>query len=127
MYRDFVLSPWVEPGRVEAGWRRTLWEYFWPRVQRSATPDAAARIVVRELRTRVAVGSIAPGGNGIGDAWRQRCTDERGFEALYVAALRAVGIAARRAESGTIELWRDNRWIPAPVPPLVLPRPEPLH
>jgi len=43
-------------------------------------------------------------------------TDETGFELLYVAALRSVGIAARLNEGQRAELWTGNAWQEAPRP-----------
>ena len=42
--------------------------------------------------------------------WLRQITDETGFEIIYVAALRSVGVLAR------LELFADGKWQPAPQP-----------
>ena len=44
-------------------------------------------------------------------------TDERGFERIYVAALRSVGLAARLSSAeGRAEVWSGRDWQSAPRP-----------
>jgi hypothetical protein len=43
-------------------------------------------------------------------------TDPVGFEKIYVAALRSVGIAARLNAGAQAELFADGKWQPAPRP-----------
>jgi len=53
MYRDFVLSPVIEPSTNNShlstnfNWRRPLWEEFYPRIRHESSPEDAARIVIR--------------------------------------------------------------------------------
>ena len=117
MYWQFVLSPEIDPG-ADGGlnWRRPLWENFYPRIRKEQSPEAAAEIVVRFLRERVTIAE----GNGlpaaVAEIWRRQITNERGFEAVYVAAMRSVGIPARMGERKQAELFADGKWQAAPRP-----------
>ena len=117
VYRDYVLSPQIAPAS-DGGldWRRLLWENFYPRIRREQDPAAAAEIVVRFLRERVTItqGDGLPG--VVAEAWQRQVTNERGFEALYVAALRSVGVPARLAAQGQAEFCPGGSWQPAPRP-----------
>jgi dienelactone hydrolase len=125
IYRDYVLSPIItgEPGE-ELAWRRPLWESFYPRIRRELSLDRAAAIVARHLRERVTPASIAPRGAPAGlpsagqsvTAWVRQVADERGFEGLYVAALRSAGIPARLGTNRCAEIFVDAAWKPAPRP-----------
>jgi hypothetical protein len=116
-FRQFILSPDVDDLPLnEIDWRRTLWENFYPRIRHESDVVAAAQIVVRFLRERV---GIDPGYRyrvGVETIWTQQMTDEAGFERIYVAALRSVGIAARLNEQGKVELWTGKEWQVAPKP-----------
>jgi hypothetical protein len=117
MYQQFVLSPEIDPA-ADGGlnWRRPLWESFYPRIRREQDPAAAAETVVRFLRERV---TIAQGSNlpsTVAEAWQRQVTDERGFEAVYVAALRSVGVPSRLDAQGRAELWTGSVWQAAPRP-----------
>ena len=112
-------------------WRRVLWESLYPRVRREQDPAAAAGVVVRYLRERVTLlaevsdqwsvvsnqwrgqWQVASGPAG---AWQRQISDERGFEGLYVAALRSVGVASRLGTEGRAELWTGSAWAAAPRP-----------
>ncbi|MGN6555512.1 MAG: transglutaminase domain-containing protein, partial [Verrucomicrobiota bacterium] len=122
LYREFVLSPRIEPSTIhyvpstDSNWRRPLWENFYPRIRREGDPAAAAQIVVRFLRERV---TVVPGSleyHGIRAIWESERTDAAGFEKIYVAALRSVGIPARLNEAGQAELFSEQGWLPAPRP-----------
>jgi dienelactone hydrolase len=117
MYWQFILSPEIDPAADgDLNWRRPLWENFYPRIRKEQSPEAAAEIVVRFLRERVTIAE----GNGlpaaVAEIWRRQITNERGFEAVYVAALRAVGIPARMGERKQAELFADGKWQAAPRP-----------
>jgi hypothetical protein len=116
-FRQFILFPDVDDLPLnEIDWRRTLWENFYPRIRHESDVVAAAQIVVRFLRERV---GIDPGYRyrvGVETIWTQQMTDEAGFERIYVAALRSVGIAARLNEQGKAELWTGKEWQVAPKP-----------
>jgi hypothetical protein len=53
---------------------------------------------------------------GVETIWTEQMTDEVGFERIYVAALRSVGIAARLNEQKQAELWTGKKWQTAPKP-----------
>jgi hypothetical protein len=77
---------------------------------------AAAQVVVRFLRERVGISSDYPYRVGVETIWTQGMTDEAGFDRIYVAALRSVGIAARLNDRKQTELLSDGKWQPAPRP-----------
>jgi dienelactone hydrolase len=117
MYREQVLSPVItgEAGE-QFNWRRPLWEEFYPRIRHESSPGDAAVIVVRHLRERVTVLAAPNLPHDIPDIWRRQLTDPAGFEIIYVAALRSVGVPARLDATGQAELFADNKWQPAPRP-----------
>ena len=130
IYKDYVLSPVIAgqakvqdsnskvggEQKEELGWRRPLWESFYPRVRHEQAPAAAAEIVARYLRERVTVVSGYAPATGIETIWRTAITDESGFEMIYVAALRSVGIGARLGANGKAECWTGEKWSAAPRP-----------
>jgi hypothetical protein len=116
-YREFVLSPEIDKEvDGDLAWRRELWENFYPRIRKSNSPEAAAIIVVRFLRERVTVaeGNWLP--RTISSIWQRQICDSHGFEAVYVAALRSVGIPARLSADGATEFFTGSGWKPAPRP-----------
>jgi hypothetical protein len=96
MYRDDVLSPVItgEAGE-QLNWRRLLWEEFYPRIRHESSPEDAAKIVVRHLRERVTVLGLPDLPHAIPETWLRQLTDPTGFQIIYVAALRSVGVPAR--------------------------------
>ena len=52
----------------------------------------------------------------IAEIWQRQITDERGFEAAYVAALPPVGVPARLNEQKQTELLTAGKWQPASRP-----------
>jgi hypothetical protein len=120
-YRDFVLSPLICPAAdSDLDWRRTLWESFYPRIRKEESTEAAAAIVVTHLRERI---TIAPSVSdtafplAVPDIWQRQITTGKGFENIYVAALRSAGIPARLAAStGKTEFLSPSGWEPAPRP-----------
>jgi hypothetical protein len=116
-YEDYVLSPVItgKPGE-QLNWRRPLWEEFYPRIRHENFPADAAQIVVRHLRERVTVvvGPNLP--HEVPDIWLRQLTDQIGFEIIYVAALRSVGVPARLDAAGQAELFADGKWQAAPEP-----------
>ncbi len=117
VYQQFVLSPVVDRLPLsELDWRRTLWENFYPRVRNEHDPAQAAQTVVRFLRERVGIDPAYRYRVGVETIWTQQMTDETGFERIYVAVLRSVGIAARLNEGQRAELWAGNTWHEAPRP-----------
>jgi predicted esterase len=117
VYRDFVLSPQIHPASDGGlNWRRPLWENFYPRIRREQGPAAAAEIVVRFLRERVTIAQGDSLPSVVAEIWQRQITNERGFEAVYVAALRSVGVPARLMPQGRAEMWSGAGWHPAPRP-----------
>lgn len=119
-YREFVLSPVIDPASDgELNWRRPLWESFYPRIRKEQIIESAAEIVVRHLRERV---TIAEGENfaiGVESIWLRQITNERGFETIYVAALRSAGIPARLNVQRRAEFFSEGKWRLAPRPVVV--------
>jgi hypothetical protein len=118
IWREFVLMPDLGPATAAGQpWRRALWESCYPRVRgQRRSIEAAAQAVVRHLRERVtiAAGEFLP--REVAAIWQRQITDTLGFEILTVAALRAVGIAARLDENGQAKLFADGQWEAAPKP-----------
>jgi hypothetical protein len=117
VYCQYVLTAQIDPeADGELDWRRPLWENFYPRIRREQDPAAAAETVVRFLRERVTIvqGSNLP--STVAEIWQRQITNARGFEAVYVAALRSVGVPSRLDAQGRAELWTGSVWQAAPRP-----------
>lgn len=135
LYRDFVLLPIIEsptlntlPGQSGAttgqpstslSWRRPLWEEFYPRIRKEQSPEDAAKIVVRHLRERVTIAALPNLPHDVTAVWLKQITDEAGFEIIYVAALRSVGVPARLNSQHQAEFWAGTKWDNAPRPLVV--------
>jgi O-antigen ligase len=117
IYQDYVLSP-VITGQVgeQFNWRRSLWEEFYPRIRHENSPGDAAIIVVRHLGERVTIASIPNPPRDVPTIWLRQITDKFGFEILYVAALRSVGVPARLDKNGLAAFFDGVEWQPAPRP-----------
>jgi dienelactone hydrolase len=117
IYQDFVLSPVITGNSNEQlDWRRPLWEEFYPRIRHESSPEDAAKIVVRHLRERVTIAALSNPSHEVPAIWLKQITDEAGFEIIYVAALRSVGIPARLDASRQAEFWDGTSWRKAPNP-----------
>ena len=53
------------------------------------------------------------------DIWLKQITDEAGFEVIYVAALRSVGVPARLNANRHTEFHDGTKWQVAPAPAVV--------
>jgi O-antigen ligase len=115
IYRNFVLSP-VITGNVDAqfDWRRILWEEFYPRIRHESSPENAATIVARHLRERVTIADVPNLPQDAPTIWLRQITNAKGFQNIYVAALRSVGVPARLGEKGQAEFFDGSRWRIAP-------------
>ena len=125
VYRDYVLSPIIEPPSTfqpsafslqPLQWRRPLWEEFYPRIRHESSPEDAAGIVVRHLRERVTIAPLPNLPHDVPTIWLRQITDETGFEIIYVAALRSVGVPARLNSQHQAELWDGSEWRIATAP-----------
>ena len=116
LFRAHILSPQLRSSQVMTGaLRRELWRHFAPRVRKEAEIPAAAVIIARELRVRVTPQSGA-GGATLLRSWQSGTAQPVIWEALYVAALRSTGIAARVGATGEAEIWLGSAWQAAPRP-----------
>jgi len=115
MYQDYVLSP-VITGKTgeQLNWRRPLWEEFYLRIRHESSPEDAAKIVLNHLHERVAIAASPSALHDVPTIWLKQITDEAGFEIIYVAALRSVGVPARLNSSRHAEFWDGNKWQTAP-------------
>jgi len=110
-YRAYVLSPAIQAERDGLSrWRRPLWEYFYPQIRKRADPEAAAKIILPQLRQRLKISEKAR--STIGEMWLRQTADAAGFEALCVAAFRSAGIPARLDEGGRAEFFDGKIWMP---------------
>jgi dienelactone hydrolase len=116
IYRDFVLSPLLPGSEAELNWRRPLWEFYYPRIRKENTTEAAATIVARTLRERVTIWPGHDKPQGVETIWRAPITGEHGFELVYTATLRAVGVPARLNSDHKAEFWDGSQWRLAPRP-----------
>jgi hypothetical protein len=116
LFRDHVLSPQLMLGqKLTGGLRRELWRHFAPRVRKEAGVTGAAVLIARELRTRVTPRTTA-NASTLRPAWQRGEAHPIEWEALFIAALRSAGIAARVGEGGQAEIWVDSGWQAAPRP-----------
>jgi len=115
MFRDFVLSPNIYYVPLnEMNWRIVLWRRFYPKIKSQTDPLIAAQIVARGLKESVCVDATRFRAVGIETTWVEQETDEVGFQMLYVASLRSVGIAARLTAETRVEFWTGEVWSNAP-------------
>ena len=97
-------------------WRRFLWEEFYPRIRHESSPENAAKIVVRHLREYVTIAVIPNPPREVPEIWLKQITDRPGFDLIYVASLRSVGIPARLNSNHQAEIWDSKKWQIAPEP-----------
>jgi hypothetical protein len=115
IFREFVLSPTIDSKPdVKFNWRRPLWENFYPRIRHETDPSSAAQIIVRFLRERVAIVPDCHVRDEILADWNDGMVNVTGFERIYVAALRSIGVPARLDGSGHAEIYSDGKWVAAP-------------
>ncbi|HAO79147.1 MAG TPA: hypothetical protein DCQ92_09260 [Verrucomicrobia subdivision 3 bacterium] len=117
MYQDFVLSPVIAGDTNEQlDWRRPLREEFYLRTRHESSPEDAAKIVMKHLRERVTIATLPNPPQDVPGIWLKQITDATGFEIIYVAALRSVGVPARLDSNNHAEFWDGNKWQTAPAP-----------
>lgn len=87
--------------------------------------DAVERVPTRRNENSMEGGTIEQSSGAplslpkdIEHIWIRQITDKRGFEAVYVAALRSAGVPARLDTQGRAECWSGSTWKPAPRPVL---------
>ncbi len=122
-YQDYVLSPVLKAGmQPELNWRWQLWHYFYPKIRRAGSPFEAAALLAENLRGEVEIQAQSHNDFGFARIWNSRVASPPGFEFLYVAALRSVGIGARLNTQGAAEILDNGKWQPAPPPPNLIPQ-----
>lgn len=128
IYNEYVLNPRISMGSApQFNWRQPLWKYFYPLIRRAPSPHDAASVVANYLRLEVEVHQPTAAGPKTDQAsvgpirviWIERTTTRLGFEQIYVAVLRSVGVAARLNSQGDVQIWDDDEWKPAPRPAAV--------
>ncbi len=116
-YRQFILSPWVDDQTGgDLRWRRALWETLYPRIRRVTEVRQAAEIISRSLRERISITSSDSRRTEISEIWARGTADPSGFQRIYVAGLRAVGVPARMNGLGSAEILEGGEWKAAPQP-----------
>jgi dienelactone hydrolase len=121
VYRKYLLSPIIAKTQTaEVNWRQELWRFFYPRIREDPDPQSAALSVATALREQIWFDPGFDSRSGVDGLWARKFANQDGFNLLYVAALRSVGIAARLNDQNQAELWADRRWQPAPPPPITL-------
>jgi hypothetical protein len=116
MYQDFVLSPVISGDANEQfNWRRPLWEEFYLRIRHESSLEDVAKIILKHLRETVTITAFPNLPREVPEIWRQQTTDEIGFEIVYVAALRSVGVPARLNSKSCAEFWDGKQWQAAPA------------
>lgn len=123
IYNRCVLSPIIGAedleDAAELDWRRPLWEFFYPRIRKEDFTERAAKIIARNLRERVTI-ITADCPDGIETIWRNQLADERGFQRIYVAAMRSAGVPARLDHRQQAEFWTGSEWKSAPAPAIIV-------
>jgi hypothetical protein len=95
---------------TDLGWRRPLWEFFYPRIRKESSLEAAVEIVIHQLREQVKATKDANVPTPILESWRRGAAGEADFQRLAVAALRSVGIPARLSAATQTEFWNGTEW-----------------
>lgn len=112
IFHDYVLSP-IVGSSLDTDWRRVLWRAVYPHVRSTRDPEEAAKTVVNFLRSRITICAV-PDRNSLTSCWRSGRADAAGFDRVYVASLRSIGIAARIDADGHPQIYMTDRWRMAP-------------
>lgn len=118
MFQHYILSPQIDSQAPAWNSRKDLWEYFQPRIRKQHDPLIGAKIIVNYLLERVGIDSSYGADQDVDTIWIQKMASEGGFQRIYVAALRSVGIAARLNDLNQAEIWTGQAWTAAPRPPI---------
>ncbi len=112
LFRDYLLSPQIEPGNADFKWRWRLWLDIYPRVRKCVNAEEANRIVVRAVRERVGQPAESAEPREVAAIWSQGRAALATYHKVLVAALRSVGVAARLTTEGRSEFWNGQKWLP---------------
>ena len=118
LFQQYILSPQIDSQAPAWNSRKELWEYFQPRIRKQHDPMLGAKIIVDYLLERVGIDSSYSADQDVDTVWIQKMASEGGFQRIYVAALRSVGIATRLNDLNQAELWTGQAWTAAPRPPI---------
>jgi hypothetical protein len=69
---------------------------------------------LKHLHERVTITTSPNPSHDVPNIWLKQITDETGFEIIYVAALRSVGVPAHLDSNRHAEFWDGNKWQTAP-------------
>jgi dienelactone hydrolase len=116
LFQQYILSPQIDSQAPAWNSRKELWEYFQPRIRKQHDPLLGAKIIVDYLLERVGIDSSYGADQDVDTIWIQKMAGEGGFQRIYVAALRSVGIAARINGLNQVEIWTRQAWTAAPKP-----------
>lgn len=121
-YQDYVLNPVLRAGtKTGLEWRWILWSGFYPKIRKTNSPLEAASVLAGELRTEIEIQNQPRNDFNFTRIWRNRVASPEQFKFLHVAALRAVGVCARINAQGMVEILQNTKWLPAPLPPKIVP------
>jgi hypothetical protein len=118
LFQQYILSLRIDSQTSEWNSRKELWEYFQPRIRKQHNPLTGAETVLEYLLMRVGIDSSCGENQDVDTLWIQKMASEGGFQRIYVAALRSIGIAARLDGSHQAEIWTGQAWAPAPRSPV---------
>lgn len=66
------------------------------------------------MPTGMSIATLANPLREVSEIWLRQITDEAGFQVIYVAALRSVGVPARLDANGRAEFYDGGKWQVAP-------------
>lgn len=125
VYQNALLSPELDALPVlEWRWRTLLLEEVGEGLAEETDAEKLAWKVVLKLRESLRLREQAPA-VGPRTIWRLGVTDETGFERIYTASLRSLGLPARIGRNGQTEYWIRKQWHLAPRPPVLRLHREP--
>lgn len=116
-FASYVLPQEIgENGKISEISRDLLWMNCYPRVRKSPDTRSAAEIIVLFLRQRITIVEHSPGFQSATVSWQSGSADKAGFDAIYLASLRSVGIPCKRDAHGWVRILETSGWSIAPAP-----------
>jgi hypothetical protein len=96
-----------------SAWRPVLWRAVFPRAYKAGGIKTAIDKITAHVAARIRVAPKEVGPTNILSIWEEGRADRQGLAVVTVAALQSVGIPARLAAGGTVEVSLDGKWTPA--------------